>query len=285
MHIRLEIARLTLFIWVFLRQNAGRLARAALRWWMLFGGVVIFAVLSSELFFRDRVAIDGWAHDWLLSLRRPWLTDAMSVMTDLGGSIALTGLVVVGGLVFGILHHPRSALFLGVVGLGAALLNRGLKWTFSRERPDALLQVVPAEGYAFPSGHSMGSAAVYAAIALIAATRFPRYRAPVITACAIMALGVGFSRAYLFVHYPSDVLAGWGLGLTLALWLKPALLGPGFRPPTVPAQELAQDGVDPEDASAVPPPKTPATARTGRPHPAERMRSAECYGDSDGTPR
>jgi undecaprenyl-diphosphatase len=241
----LELARAWTFAWVFVRQNAGRLARALLRWCMLFGGVVVFVVLGSELYFRNRTALDGWVFDWLLSIRSPWMTELMSAATDLGGSRMLAALVVIGGLFFGILHHARSALFLGAVGIGAALLNGGLKALFSRDRPDALLQVVPAEGYAFPSGHSMGSAAVYAAIALIAATRFPRYRAPVIAICALVVLSVGFSRAYLFVHYPSDVLAGWGLGLTWALWLKPSLLGPGFRPATVPDDELIEDGVDP----------------------------------------
>ncbi|MFW5741413.1 MAG: phosphatase PAP2 family protein [Myxococcota bacterium] len=103
------------------------------------------------------------------------------------------------------------------------------------------------EGFAFPSGHSMGSAATYGAVAVIVAARYPRWRLPLLALCAAIVAAVGVSRAYLGVHYPSDVLAGWALGATLPLWVKPLLLGKGFRATKIPDRELEADNFSPEE--------------------------------------
>jgi undecaprenyl-diphosphatase len=77
----------------------------------------------------------------------------------------------------------------------------------------------PPGGWSFPSGHSMGSAVTYLTVALVAATPLTRRRGRVyVVSCAVaLAFLVGVSRAYLNVHYPTDVLAGWSGGLLWAL--------------------------------------------------------------------
>jgi membrane-associated phospholipid phosphatase len=87
-------------------------------------------------------------------------------------------------------------------------------------------------------------------IAIITITRYPRLRWPVVAASALLVGLVGGSRAYLHVHFPSDVLAGWALGLTWPLWLKPLAIGRGFTPSHIRTEELTSDGFDPEALEA-----------------------------------
>jgi undecaprenyl-diphosphatase len=104
-----------------------------------------------------------------------------------------------------------------------------LKHTFARPRPD-ILSHIPTMTHSFPSGHSMLSAVVYLSLGALLAQREPRRR--VKAYFLSMALGVtflvGISRVYLGVHYPTDVLAGWTVGLVWATawWLAARYLRP-----------------------------------------------------------
>jgi undecaprenyl-diphosphatase len=71
----------------------------------------------------------------------------------------------------------------------------------------------------FPSGHALVSTAAYAALGAIGANllRDRRLKIYVMTLAALVPIGVGLSRVYLGVHYPSDVLAGWAVGFVWAV--------------------------------------------------------------------
>jgi undecaprenyl-diphosphatase len=77
---------------------------------------------------------------------------------------------------------------------------------------------VPATGFAFPSGHSTESTVTYGALGYLVAQAQTAWRAKVasVTIGALIAFLVGVSRIYLGVHWPTDVMAGWALGLA---WL------------------------------------------------------------------
>lgn len=201
--------------------------------------LVVFIVFAAELHFSQSIALDMPVMRGLRDLRSPQLSAAMLAITHLGDGEVLTVATIIAAVVFAARRHFRSSLFIILSSSGAALINRGLKIFFQRERPD--LAIVDASGFAFPSGHSMGSAALYGGIALIIVSRFPTHRRRLVALCLTIVGAVGFSRAYLHVHFPSDVLAGWSLGFAWALWLKPLVLGPGFEPADVPAEDLAED--------------------------------------------
>lgn len=214
----------------------------------LFGGVAVFAVVASELHLTERVAFDGPVMRWLGSLRSDALTEGMLAVTALGDGPVVAFVATAGALFLWTRRHHHSAIYLAAAAGGAGLINTGLKAIFARMRPD--LALYEASGFAFPSGHSMVAAATYGAIAIVTMTRFPRLRWPVVTACAVLVGLVGASRAYLHVHFPSDVVAGWALGITWPLWLKPLAIGPGFAPRRIPAEELTTDGFDPAELEA-----------------------------------
>ena len=123
--------------------------------------------------------------------------------------------------------HKAALAVLVAVGIGI-LLSTLVKMGFDRPRPD----LVPHGSYvytaSFPSGHSMMSAVVYLTLAVMLARVRPQWRIKiyVLGVAVLVTLLVGFSRVYLGVHWPSDVLAGWSVGAAWALtcWLATLLL-------------------------------------------------------------
>ncbi len=113
--------------------------------------------------------------------------------------------------------HTRLAVFLMVTTLGGGLLDTVVKEVVARPRPSLVDPVATAHGKSFPSGHAMSSAITYGALLLVFLPAIGRrYRAFVAGGAVALVLAIGFSRLALGVHYISDVLGGYVLGLA---WL------------------------------------------------------------------
>jgi MFS family permease len=155
-----------------------------------------------------------------------WDLDVMRSVHDLSGpvldvttktvSIATTGpalAVVVAGAAVVLLRAGRrgDAVFLGVALVGAEVIANATKLVFQRPRPELWEHGLPATSYAFPSGHATTSMALAGAV--VALTWDTRWRPWAIAAGVALIVSVGFSRVYLGVHYPSDIIAGWCTGL------------------------------------------------------------------------
>lgn len=153
----------------------------------------------------------------------PTLTTVMTVFTWIGTGWPLIVLTAaVGFFLYAALgHRGEVALLIAAVG-GSALLNAALKPVFERERP-MIYRLAEAPGFSFPSGHSMMAVGLYGALAFILWRHLPGRvgRASLIAGALLFVLGIGVSRVYLGVHYPSDVLAGY---LASGAWLA-ALIG------------------------------------------------------------
>lgn len=147
----------------------------------------------------------------------PALTLAMQIISNLGGAYFLTAQTAIALLIFVLRKWRRAAVMLLIAMTGAAALNVVLKLAFHRARPDALFVPLP-DSYSFPSGHALGSICFYGAMAalLAARTRGKVNKSVIWLAAAALVLAIGFSRIYLGVHWPSDVIAGFAAGAT---WL------------------------------------------------------------------
>ncbi len=154
-------------------------------------------------------------------------------LTALGGFTVLTiiTLAVTGFLMF--LGSRRIAGIALTAVTGGMLLTHFLKEGFNRARPDLVPHRVLVTNASFSSGHTMMAAVVYLTLGVLLARTLPhrRLRVFVITVSAVIAILVGVSRVYLGVHWPTDVLAGWTLGSTWALfcWLLAIRLDPRDR--------------------------------------------------------
>jgi undecaprenyl-diphosphatase len=196
-----------------------------LRWAFVVGAVFAFGHVARRLHRDGSLQVDTRILSWLRERQSPRLTRAMLALTQLGSAELLTPLSTVATLGLWAGGKRRAALFLGVTAAGSTLMNQVLKLAFHRARPDATLHLSRTTGFAFPSGHSMASAAIYGALAIVARTRYPRVAWAVRTVCGVIVFAVGSSRAYLHVHYPSDVATGWGLGLAWPISLERLILG------------------------------------------------------------
>lgn len=152
-----------------------------------------------------------------------WFEKITLDLTVLGGATfaALLALIVVGYLL--VSRHPMRALevALSTAGGGAAALL--LKEVFERPRPELVEPLYEVTSASYPSGHATMAAVVYLTLAILIARFAQNHRQQlyVMATALLLVLVVGLTRVILGVHYPTDVLAGWTLGLLWALfsWL------------------------------------------------------------------
>ena len=204
--------------------------RLLLRVFLIFAGVLIFILIANQVSKGETKYFDLMI---LKSLRNPgnlsqpigpeWVELAMRDITSLGGGtvIVIITLFVAGYL---ILQKNYSALWLILAAtIGGALVGLGLKELMGRERPPLIFHLVYVDTLSFPSGHSMMSAVVYLTQAALLARiqQKKSIRIYIISIALSLTFLIGISRIYLGVHYPTDVLAGWSLGIAWAAlcWL------------------------------------------------------------------
>ena len=134
-----------------------------------------------------------------------------------GGVSGFLALCVVGYLVLD--RRPRYAALVFVAAAGAWGLAGLLKGFFFRDRPEMISALVDRSGEGFPSGHALVAAALYPTLGVLLARVVQRKRLHVyvVSLGVFIALVVGFSRVYVGVHFPTDVLAGWAVGASWAL--------------------------------------------------------------------
>jgi undecaprenyl-diphosphatase len=151
--------------------------------------------------------------------------DVLRVITELGSTWLLTTVLALTALLAWLRRRTLVPLvFLAVVGVGQGLLVNLLKAIVDRDRPD-VLQLVAVRGPSFPSGHSAGAAACWAAVAIVIAHgRARRTHAALAAGAVVLAVAVATSRALLGVHWLTDVLAGLAVG-----WGWCALVAVAFR--------------------------------------------------------
>ncbi|WP_185284617.1 phosphatase PAP2 family protein [Hymenobacter sp. NBH84] len=144
---------------------------------------------------------------WVHQQQSPSLDQVALILTYIGGPWVIGGATVAIGGVLLWRHHCAKTWFFVLSMGGAMLFNLLAKVIFGRPRPALWASIAPAKFYSFPSGHAMGSAALAAALVFLLWDT--HWRWTVVCSSSLFALGVGLSRVYLGVHYPSDVLAGW----------------------------------------------------------------------------
>ncbi len=193
------------------------------------------SLLQDVLGGDDATRVDLPVVRYLAEHRTAWLTTTMRDVTWLGSTVVLVPLIVTVGLAAR--HRTRSWATMAQLALslgGAIALYDLIKPLVGRPRPHVGQLVSTATGYAFPSGHATQTAAVAVTLAALGAVltgSWPR-KVTIWSAAALGCLIVGFSRVYLGVHWPTDVLGGYALG---ALWA--ALCALAVRRPDLAANE------------------------------------------------
>lgn len=213
------------------------------------GGLLAFVVLAAAVGAHAGGGLDGRIIAWADAHEREPLTVIAVALDHAWRWWVAAGIVAVVCAALWRARRRAEARYLALVVATSLLLNLLLKVAFQRDPPGGST-VVRASHYAFPSGHTMSAAAFAAALAFIA---WPtRWRWPVLTGAAAYALAMGLSRVYLGVHWPSDVAAGWAMGLVVAVAVRAIVWQPPRAArPEVPAASDAQARGAPDDAPGI----------------------------------
>lgn len=164
-------------------------------------------------------AIDQNVLNFFINLRVEWLTFLMLIITYSGSYVVIGGLTTLSALSFFIHKHYLRIITLLISVGGSAVTVYLLKNLFYRARP--LTEALYLEStYSFPSGHATWAMALYGFIFYTIWTHQKHHlKNPFIIFLGALIILVGASRLYLGVHYLSDVLAGFAIGL-LWLWIS-----------------------------------------------------------------
>ena len=178
--------------------------------------IALFVLIAFSLYADIATGFESWVYAESTEHMSPLLTSCVKAITHLGDTITVLLVCLV---LFVVPPLRRNyALPVALSTIVAAILNIVLKQMFARQRPD-ILALVTETSYSFPSGHAMISMAMYGAIVFLAWRYMRSLQAKILTTVifAVLVAAIGFSRVYLGVHYATDVVAGWCLGLAIAL--------------------------------------------------------------------
>jgi undecaprenyl-diphosphatase len=178
----------------------------------------VFLEIGDEVLEAEHEDVDHAILRAFAAHRGPTLDRIVSGISHLGDFIVLFAVAAVAVALLLFRARDRvGTIQLLVSAIGGGLLVRAAKHLIERPRPEVVERVVEATGYSFPSGHSMGAAAVYLAIALTLRRHLAVRRWWLAMTGASLLVGlIALSRVYLGVHYASDIAAGAAFG---AAWV------------------------------------------------------------------
>jgi len=174
------------------------------------------AWLFEEVLEKQAFGFDtAWIY-WVHGYANPSLDAMMLTITQLADARVV---VVIVALTLGILwwrNHPSEAKIFAIACLGAFILNNGMKLFFAKPRPHIFPSLISETSFSFPSGHALGGFVMYGFLAYLLSAHFPKYSKFIYTLAVITITAIGLSRIYIGVHWPTDIIAGYGVGY---IWL------------------------------------------------------------------
>lgn len=160
------------------------------------------------------VEFDNAIYNLVTQIRNDKFTEVLKVITNLGGIVSLFFIALCTVLILFFFKKRKEGIAVALNLLLSTLIYVILKNIIQRPRPPEIERLILETGFSFPSGHTTNNIAFYGfAIYLIwSQVKNKKLRNILCIMLGIMPILIGFSRIYLRVHYPSDVLAGIVLG-------------------------------------------------------------------------
>lgn len=194
----------------------------AVPFWLTFLGTVCFSVMVWLYRSNGVIGLDETVIGWAALIRRAWLTRVFRAVTLLGSAtVIITIDLVITGLGVWKKYNGRDILLWNFSNICGVTLMHLLKMLFARQRPP-LPWLGPADGFSFPSGHTLMATVFYGFFLLLSVSNNiiqskNNWLKTILTCLPVL---IGLSRVYLGVHYASDVLAGWAAGIAwIGLWM------------------------------------------------------------------
>ena len=177
-------------------------------------GLSLFAVMLYCVY-NDALltALDRWISASMPHVRRAWLDPVVKWITDLNGMVgaAIFSVVLIG--IFVLKRWGSAVKFYLITVVGATVLFIAVKMVVARSRPEA--SIIEIGGYSFPSGHTTMATAMAFGLYFILSewTKDQKVRTGLLLIALGWALLIAATRVYLGVHWLTDVVGGFGLGI------------------------------------------------------------------------
>lgn len=174
---------------------------------IIIAALAAFSLIAYIVETNDVLRFDTVIREAVYSIRRDFLTTVLTAITYLGNWQSVTIICIIALVI------PKTRIYYGlplaVTAISSTIVYKVVKTFFARPRPDISLHLIDQGGYSFPSGHSMTGLVFFGLIIWLCHKKF---KGPLPIILSLLIFLIGFSRIYLGVHYPTDVLAGWLLG-------------------------------------------------------------------------
>lgn len=176
-------------------------------------GAVAFGLIAWQVTAGNTTAFDTAVDQWFYSLRNGATKGILVPVTYLGNAASIVMIMLA------LLLIPKTRKPIGlpsaITGIVVLLIYKVLKNTFARPRPEEMWHIIEQGGFSFPSGHSLNGLVCYGMI-IFCVRRCCRDRVTanwITGLLTLLIVLIGISRIFVGVHYVTDVLAGWSLGL------------------------------------------------------------------------
>ena len=175
---------------------------------------ILFVIISILVIFGFTNSIDMGFYNFLMNFRCEFLDNYFILITKCGDVSFICGLVL--GVIL-ILRNKYSLLY-GCLAVDCALTNKIVKHIIRRDRPD-VLKLIKQGGFSYPSGHSMISMCMYGCLIYVVLKKIKNKYLKwfLVFILSLLIVSVGLSRIYVGVHYLSDVVSGFILGLIILI--------------------------------------------------------------------
>lgn len=188
-----------------------------IRWTIMGCALICFGVIASQIVQNPVISFDETLRYWVYEQRSPLLNAIFIPITYMGNWQTITVLAAI------LLAVPKTRRNIGlpfaVISLSSTVVYKVVKGIFERPRPELDVRLIPQGGFSFPSGHSMNCIVCFGILIYLIRRYCPnRKLANILTVVlGLLIVGIGTSRVYVGVHFPTDVLGGWSLGLAFLM--------------------------------------------------------------------
>ncbi len=188
-----------------------------IRWIIIGGALICFGFIAWQILQNPVIPFDEAVRHWVYDHRSPALSGYFIPVTYVGNWQTITVLAAI------LLLLPATRKKVGVpfalISLSSTVIYKVVKGIFERPRPELDVRLIPQGGFSFPSGHSMNCMVCFGLLIYLIGRYCPNKKAAntLTVLLTILILSIGISRVYVGVHFPTDVLGGWSLGLAFLL--------------------------------------------------------------------
>ncbi len=180
---------------------------------LMLAGLGLFVFIGYAVSTGDSKPFDYALRHGIYRMRSSVLDDILIPVTYMGNPMTIISVIVV--LILIPATRKNIGLPTAITGVVVVVFYKILKTSFARPRPEEVYRLIQQGGFSFPSGHSMNGIFCYGMIIFLL-RRYCKDRrsANILTAVlGVLIVCIGFSRVYVGVHYPTDVIGGLSLGL------------------------------------------------------------------------